>query len=174
MKSIEEKLWNYIDGTASPEEQNAISMLIKQDEVYHKKYIELLALNAEFADMELDEPPMAFTYNVMEAIRNEHAQAPLKARINQRIIKGIGLFFVLLISGILIFALANVNWSAGISGQSTVHFAIPNLAKYLNSSVMQGFLFFDMVLALYIFDGYLRKKNHTKTYISVQSGGHDH
>jgi len=170
MNNIEEQLWNYIDGTSSPEEQKAISLLIEQDEVYREKYKELLALNAGISAMELDEPSMAFKYNVMEAIRNEHAQAPLKARIDQRIIKGIGLFFVLTISAILIYALANIQWSAGLSGGTTLHFAMPHIAQYLTSPLMQGFLFFDVILALYTFDTYLRKKNLTKTYTSVQSG----
>jgi anti-sigma factor RsiW len=77
MSSIEEKLWNYIDGTCTPDEQEAIARLIAQDEIYRRKYNELLKLNAEFAAIELDEPPMAFTYNVMEAIRTENAQQQL-------------------------------------------------------------------------------------------------
>jgi len=171
MNSIEEQLWNYIDGTTSPEEQKAISLLIEQDEVYRKKYNELLTFNAEFSAIELDEPPMAFTYNVMESIRNEHAMQPLKARVDQRIVKGIGLFFGLIISAILIFALATIHWSATVSGGNTTHFVIPNITKFLSSPVMESFMFFDIVLALYIFDTYLRKKTLTKTYISVQSGG---
>jgi anti-sigma factor RsiW len=171
MNNIEEQLWNYIDGTSSPEEQKAISMLIEQDDAYRQKYNELIALNAEFANMELDEPSMAFTYNVMETIRNEHAKAPLKARIDQRIIKGLGLFFVLMISTIMIYALANVQWSAALSGETTLHFALPHITQYLTSPLMQGFLFFDVILALYTFDTYLRKKNLTKTYTSVRSGG---
>src|SRR5271156_1008235 len=113
MNSIEEKIWNYIDGSCTPEEQKAIGLLIEQDEVYRRKYDELVQLNTEFAAIELDEPPMAFTYNVMETIRTEHAQQPLKAAINKRIIKGIGLFFIITISVILIFTLANIHWSAG-------------------------------------------------------------
>ncbi len=171
MNNIEEQLWNYIDGTSSPEEQKAISLLIEQDEVYRKKYKELLLLNAEFSAIELDEPPMAFTYNVMESIRNEHAQAPLKARIDKRIVNGIGLFFVLTISAILIYVLANVQWSAGLSGKTTLNFTMPHIAQYLTNPLMQGFLFFDVILALYTFDSYLRRKNLTKTYTSVQSGG---
>jgi anti-sigma factor RsiW len=66
MNSIEEQLWNYIDGTCTPGEQQAISMLIETDENYRRQYEELLALNAEFANIELEEPPMAFTYRVME------------------------------------------------------------------------------------------------------------
>jgi len=158
MNNLEEQLWNYIDGTTSPEERKAITILIERDEAYRKKYEELLLLNAEFSAVELDEPPMAFTYNVMETIRNEHAQAPLKARIDERIIKGIGLFFVLTISAILVYALATAHWSAG---GNTTHFVIPNIAKYLSSPVLQGFLFFDVVLALYTFDTYLRRKTLT-------------
>jgi len=171
MNSIEEKLWNYIDGTASPKEQHAISLLIEQDEVYRKKYHELLELNAEFAAIELDEPPMAFTYNVMETIRNENALVPLKSRINNNIIKGIGLFFVLTISVMFIIALASVNWSAGAVTSVPVKFTLPNFSHYLSSPLMQGFWFLDLVLALYIFDTYLRKKSHTKLYTSVHSGG---
>ena len=168
MNNIEEKLWNYIDGSVSTGEQQAISLLIEQDEVYRKKYHELLDLNFEFAAIELDEPPMAFTYNVLESIRNEHALVPLKSRINTNIIKGIGLFFVLTILAILIIAVASVNWSAAAA---PVKFTLPDFSHYLSSPLMQGFWFLDLVLALYIFDTYLRKKNHTKLYTSVYSGG---
>ncbi|MFI5157285.1 MAG: hypothetical protein ACHQF4_00370 [Sphingobacteriales bacterium] len=171
MNSIEEKLWNYIDGTCSLEEQQAISLLIAQDEVYRKKHKELMALNAEFTNMEMDEPPMAFTYNVMETIRNDYAMQPLKARVDQRIVKGIGLFFGLIISAILIYALTTVHWSVLISGGNTTHFVVPSPTKFLSSPVMGSFMFLDVVLALYILDVYLHKKNLTKTYTSVQSGG---
>ena len=109
MNTIEEKLWNYIDGTCSDEERKAIDILIGQDEVYRRKYEQLLALNKEFSKMEPDEPPMAFTYNVMEAIRAEHAQQPLKAGINKRIIKGISGFFIVSIALLLILAISNVH-----------------------------------------------------------------
>src|ERR1700712_5129123 len=94
MNNLEERLWNYIDGTCSAEEQRAIDILIAQDESVRSKYEELLALNSEFSKMEVDEPSMAFTYNVMEGIRAEIAQKPLKAGINKRIIRGISIFFV--------------------------------------------------------------------------------
>jgi hypothetical protein len=75
--------------------------LLQQDEVYRKKYNELLQLNSEFAAMELDEPSMAFSYNVMETIRTEHAKQPLKAAVDKRIILGIASFFVLTLSVLL-------------------------------------------------------------------------
>jgi len=172
MNTVEEKLWNYIDGNCTPEEQEAISRLIERDEVYRRKYDELLALNAEFTAMELDEPPMAFTYNVMESIRNENALKPLKAQVNKNIIRGIGLFFVLTISVMLIFALASIHWSAGAGSRpSAPGFTLPNIRHYLTGPTMQIFLFFDVILALYLGDNYLRKKRMQKEDISVQTGG---
>jgi len=172
MNTVEEKLWNYLDGNCTPEEQEAINRLIEQDEVYRRKYDELLVLNQEFAAMELDEPPMAFTYNVMESIRNENALKPLKARVNKNIIRGIGLFFVLTISVILIFALASIHWSAGVGARpSAIELTLPNISHYITGPAMQIFLFFDVILALYLGDSYLRKKRMAKEDISVQTGG---
>ncbi|SDT51551.1 hypothetical protein SAMN05216490_3829 [Mucilaginibacter mallensis] len=173
MNSIEEKLWNYIDGSCTPEDEHAIALLIEQDEVYRKKYNELVLLNAEFTAMELDEPPMAFTYNVMETIRAEHASQPLKAAIDQRIIKGIGLFFVFTISIILIVALASIHWSAifASSSHTPSKIALPDLRNLFTGPVMKGFLFFDVVLGLYLFDTYLRKKGLAKANNSVQTTG---
>ncbi len=169
MSSMEEKLWDYIDGSCTPEEQQAITLLIEQDELYRRKYEELLQLNAEFSAIELDEPPMAFTYNVMETIRTENAQQPLKAAINKRIIKGIGFFFVFTISAILIFALSNIHWSAGTSDVHIPSSALLQLKGLVSGPAMQVFVFFDVVLALYLFDGYLRRKANNKMLDSVQT-----
>jgi anti-sigma factor RsiW len=172
MSNMEEKLWNYIDGSCTPDEQQAIAKLIEQDEVYRRKYEELLKLNAEFSSIELDEPPMAFTYNVMETIRTENAARPLKAAINKRIIRGIGLFFVVTISAILIFALASIKWSA--AGASSVDVKIPasflsTLKNIFSGPAMQIFLFFDVVMGLYLLDSYLRKRSDNKMLDSVQT-----
>lgn len=166
MNAMEEKLWNYIDGTCSPTEQEAIARLIEQDEVYARKYHELLALNQEFAAIELDEPPMAFTYNVMEAIRTENAMQPLKAAIDKRIILGISVFFVFTIVALLVFSLANINVSE--MHLSTNEIKLPENLKLTNANslfsgpFMKWFLVFDVVLALFLTDTYLRRKKTTK------------
>jgi hypothetical protein len=160
MNNVEEKLWNYIDGNCTPGEQEAVSTLIAEDEAYRLKYQELLNLNISFSAMELDEPPMAFTYNVMEAIRTEHAQNPLKATINKRIIKGITLFFVITIAVLLVFTLTNIRLSGiGVPANVISAVKIPDIGKYTTKPVILGFLFFDLVLALYLFDNFLRRKN---------------
>lgn len=156
MKSIEEKLWDYIDGTCTTDEQKAISLLIETDKLYQDKYNELLQLNNEFANMELDEPSMPFAYNVMEAIRTEQAQKPLKTTINTYIIKSIAAFFVLLIAGLLIAFLTTMDWSAGTETANSLK--LPNLDSLLNSRVLTIFLFFDTVVGLFFLDTYLRKR----------------
>jgi hypothetical protein len=163
MNTMEEKLWNYIDGTCSEQEKKAIIILIAQDEVYRRKYEELLALNQEFSKIELDEPPMAFTYNVMEVIRAEHAQQPLKAGIDKRIIKGISGFFIASILLLVIYALSTLHLTpVNISGHLPDSLKLPDIKNYLNKPVLEGFLFFDVVLGLFLFDAYLRKRGVSK------------
>lgn len=163
MNEIEEKLWNYIDGTCTQAEQDAIARLIANDELYAKKYQELLALNQEFAVMELDEPPMAFTFNVMEAIRTENALQPLKAAIDKRIIKGIAIFFTVTIVALLVMAFSSIDIS-GIKLDVTLptNIKLPNAGGILSSAFMKWFLIFDVVLALFLTDAYLRRRKTTK------------
>jgi hypothetical protein len=157
MSSIEEKLWDYIDGNCTPAEHEAIDVLIAQDENYRTKYLELLALNREIAAMEFDEPSMAFTYNVMETIRADHAKKPLKAKVNGFIIKGIAWFFILTIAALVVILLASIKWHTA----GTVAPVI-DVKSYLNGPALQVFLFFDVVLALFLFDSVLRKRFVTK------------
>jgi len=162
MNSIEEQLWNYIDGTCTADEQSAINQLIASDEAVRLKYHELLALNMEFATMELEEPPMAFTYNVIEAIRTEQAQAPLKAAINKRIIMGIAIFFVLTLTGFLVFAFTKMDFaslgSVNLGVKVPSNFKMSEVGTQFSKPLVEGFMFLDVVLGLFLFDAYLRRK----------------
>ncbi len=163
MNSIEEILWNYIDGNCSPEEQRIVSTLIAEDESYRLKYQELVALSNNLSEMELDEPSMAFTYNVMEGIRAEHALVPLKARVNKRIIMGIALFFSITLLALLVFILLNVKLPAHIlPANSSLNFKIPDINSGKEKMIVQAFIFFDVVLGLYLLDGFLRRKADPK------------
>ena len=171
MNSMEEQLWSYIDGTCSPAEQQAIARLIAQDETWRIQYNELLKLNQEFGTIELDEPSMAFTYNVMETIRTENAMKPLKAAINKRIIWGIAAFFIVTIAALVIFALSSVNWSVPAGNSSfDINIKMPeqldssHLKSFFSGSVLKGFLFFDLVIGLFLLDAYLRRKQGAKQH----------
>ena len=163
MNSIEEILWNYIDGNCSAEEQRIVTTLIAEDESYRLKYQELVALSNNLLEMELDEPSMAFTYNVMEGIRAEHALVPLKTRVNKRIIMGIALFFSITLLTLLIFVLVNIKLPAHIlPANSSFNFKIPDINSGFKKMAVQGFVFFDVVLGLYLLDGFLRRKADAK------------
>ena len=158
MNAIEEKLWNYIDGNCTAEEQNNIIALIDADDTIKLKYQELLNLNKQFAAMELDEPPMAFTYNIMEAIRTENALTPLKASISKKMVQGITAFFLLTIMSLMLYAVMNsVSFSSSAPYNGAAGFRLPDLSNFKIKPLMEGFVFFDIVMALYIFDIYLRK-----------------
>lgn len=165
MNTIEEKLWNYIDGTCTPAEQEAIARLIEEDTLCKQKYTELLELNQEFADMDLDEPSMAFSYNVMEAIRAEQL-APLKSTINKKIILGIAAFFVLSILILLGITLSSIkisgNLFSGLDVKLPSNFKLPSASSIFNSTIMKSFFVFDVILALFLTDSYLRRKKAAK------------
>ena len=160
MRNIEEKLWDYIDGICTADEKKAISLLIETDKAYKDKYDELLQLNNEFVNMELDEPSMPFAYNVMEAIRAEQAEKPLKTTINSYIIKGITAFFILSITGLFFATFSTIDWSASTETANSLQF--PNIDSLLNGKVLTIFLFFDTVIGLLFLDTYLRKRRFLK------------
>jgi hypothetical protein len=153
MSSVEEKLWDYIDGNCTPAEHEAIDVLIAEDENYREKYLELLALNREIAAMEIDEPSMAFTYNVMETIRADYAKKPLKAKVNSFIVKGIAGFFILTITALVVILLASIKWHSGGATAPVI-----DEKSFLSGPALQAFLFFDVVLGLFLFDSVLRKR----------------
>lgn len=159
MNAIEERLWNYIDGTCTEEERRAIDLLIAGDEGYRSKFEELLSLDREFAGLEPDEPSMGFTYNVMEGIRAEHAQKPLKAAINKRIIRGIGGFFIVTILLLVILMLSTFHFtSASVSVHLPESLKLPSIKNFPSALLLKSFFFFDVILALFLLDAYLHKK----------------
>jgi len=169
MNTIEERLWNYIDGSCSEEERKAIDILITQDEAYRSKFEELLNFDSHLAKMGMDEPSMGFTFKVMEGIRAEEALKPLHARINKNIIKGIGGFFIITILFFVVYMLATthiapVNLSKGLSNGLKLPEGIkmPDLKNYFNKPVLEAFFCVDVVLGLFLFDAYLRRKKVSK------------
>ena len=98
MKSVEEKLWDYIDGVCSSEEQKEIRQLIADDAVFRSKYNELMQIQNDMEALDLDMPSMSFTNKVMDKITLQSAPLSAKARINKRIIYAIaGIFSLMLL-----------------------------------------------------------------------------
>lgn len=164
--SIEERLWDYIDGLATSEEKSAIEQLIDSNIEWRNKYHELLDVHQLMSNsLELDEPSMRFTQNVMEDIAKYQIAPAAKSYINKRLIWGIMGFFMLTIVGFLIYAFGSVNWSSGGSGGTTLPFNIDanrinsfDFSKLFNSTYTSVFVMVNAVVGLVLLDMYLGKK----------------
>lgn len=156
---IEQQIWNYIDGTCSEQERLLIESLIESDPVYKAAYLELSALNTYFAQIDTDEPSMSFTRNLMDKVKLEPVPGSLKSLIDKRIINGIGGFFLISITAIVVIVLFNINWSAPADASSS-SLTLPsiNYSSYINSTVLNCFYMFDIVIGLYFLDTLLGKK----------------
>lgn len=156
MKTIDEEIWSYIDGSCTDAERVHIEQKIATDEAYRVTFKELKQLNALLEADELEEPSMSFNRNVMDAVALEIAPKKLSTRINNNIIYGIAAFFILSLAAILGYAIAN-------SSPGSMDFKMPtvDLRGILNPTYMKIFLMFDVVLALVYLDHLLRRKMHS-------------
>ena len=153
MNTIEEQLWNYIDGNCTAVEKAEIEAKLAMDVQYQEIYQDLLAVNNELKQVDLEEPSLSFTRNVMEKVNQELRPVALQTKIDHRIIYTIAGFFIASILGIFAYAIAisNVNFS----------FEMPKITidtdKLINPVTIQLFVFIDVALALVYLDNYLRK-----------------
>ena len=170
MNTMEERLWAFIDGSCSEEERREVEQLVATDGAWRIKYEDLLSLEQQLNQIGLEEPSMGFTFKVMEGIRTEYAQQPLKAKFNPKIIRGIAAFFILSIAALLTFMVSSVPIGhVNLANVLPEQFHIPETffqnpeSKYIHGTVLLNiFLMFDLVLALFLVDTYLRRKKGLK------------
>jgi hypothetical protein len=157
--TIEERLWDFIDGTCNAEEKTFIGQLIATNAEWKAKYKELLEVNQLMSDIDLEEPSMRFTQNVMEEIGKFQIAPAAQSYINKRVIWGIGTFFLLSIVGFLIYGFGQVDW-ASTSGNSKmpIDFSKVDLSVFFNNTYTNVFMMVNAVLGLALLDMYLGKK----------------
>lgn len=161
--NIENRLWEYIDGLGSAEERSSIEKLLEANKQWKDKYQELFELHQLVQSSALEEPSLRFTKNIMEEIAKYHIAPATKTYINKKIIRGITIFFILLIVGFLIYGFGQVNWTA--KGNINMPFEIPKIdfSKFFNNTYVNIFMMINVVLGLMLLDRYLasrRKKIH--------------
>ena len=163
---IEMRLWDYIDGNIDAAEKMQIEALLRTDANWQAVYQQLLQMNKMLHDdLELEEPSMRFTKNVMDEISKLKIAPATKNYINKKIIIGIAAFFVLVIGGLLLYFLTQINWSS--TGESSWLFDVSKIdvSKYLNKQALQIFVMVNAVLALVLIDKILsRKRRSAKHY----------
>lgn len=157
---IEVKLWEYIDGLAKANERSAIERLVQENAEWKAKYQELLEIHQSLNLIELEQPSLRFTKNVMEEIARLQIAPAAKQYINSKIIWGIGGFFITVIVAFLIYGLSQIDWSTSQSVNTGVLDKITDAdyTKVFNNTFVNVFIMLNVVLGLMLFDRYLNDK----------------
>ena len=158
---MEDRLWNFIDGLTGKDQKAEIEELIATNLEWQTKYHELLGIHESLHLTELDAPSMRFTKNVMEEIARHKVAPAAKNYINNKIIWGIGSFFVTLFIGFLIYGLSQTRWTneGSRSFLPSMRFSEKvDWSKLLNNGYTNIFLMVNVVLGLVLLDMYLHRK----------------
>jgi hypothetical protein len=157
-EEMEARLWAYIDGMS--EEATVIEKLVAENKIWREKYAELLEVDQLVAGLELEQPSMRFTKNVMEEIARFQIAPAAKQYINKKVIWGLATFFITMIVGFIGYGVAQINWSEAGSSSSPlgVDLGAVDYSKMFNSSLMNGFMMMNVILGLALLDRYLNSK----------------
>lgn len=160
---IEERLWNFIDGTVSTGEKTVIEKLLQTNEEWKAKYNELLQVIKLLQASELEAPSMRFSKNVMEEIAKLHIAPATKSYINKKIIRGIAFFFIAMIVGFLIYGFGQMDWTADnesiISKNiNKVNFNKIDFSKFFSNTWVNAFMMVNLVIGLFLLDNYFSNK----------------
>jgi hypothetical protein len=163
-ETIEDRLWDYIDGLSSPAEKSAVEALITANIEWQRKYKELLNVHQLMTGSDLDAPSMRFTRNVMDQIARYQVAPATKTYINKNIIRSIGAFFLCLIVGLLVFVLRQLHWSPAPASSSknlpSFDLGLDRLdfGKFFGSLPVTLFMLVVVVLGFVLLDMYLQQK----------------
>jgi hypothetical protein len=161
IQQMEEKIWGYIDGSSSKEEVAFVEQMIAADAMWRAKYSELKEINQLLkADVELEQPSMRFSVNVMEKLKGLQPAPATKQYINKTIIRSIAAFFILTILGFLIYGFTLIDWTSSTSTGETLQ--LPSMSfdykLLLNGTWLNVLLMLNVVMGLLYIDTYLRRK----------------
>jgi hypothetical protein len=157
--NIEERLWNYIDGTAAADEKSVIENLLENDAEWNAKYNELFQVNEMLKSSELEAPSLRFSKNVMEEIAKLHIAPATRTYINNKIIWGIGFFFIALIVGFLIYGFGQMNFnSSGEESALSKNLNKIDFSKFFNNTWVNAFMMINIILGLFLLDNYFTNK----------------
>jgi hypothetical protein len=157
---MEERIWDYLDGFADPQERTFIEQLIQSNQEWKSKHAELLEIHQLMhAHIDLEEPSMRFRQNVMEAIAREHIAPATKSYINKKIIWGLGGFFITMLAGLFIYSFAQVNWNTSANESTTfINMDRFDWSRFFNNTYTNIFIMVNVVLGLMLLDMYLNNK----------------
>jgi magnesium-transporting ATPase (P-type) len=157
-QQMEERLWDYMDGTCSIHERSSVEKLLENNPEWKAKYYELMEVQQLMQSAELESPSMRFSKNVMDEISKLHIAPATKTYIDKKIIWGLGIFFIALLVGFLIYGFGQVDWNA--KGNSTIaeNLNKVNFSRFFSNTWVNIFMMVNVVLGLFLLDNYLSNK----------------
>lgn len=159
-QNMEERLWEYIDGTATAENRQGIETLLQSQAAWKEKYRELLEINQLLQASELEAPSLRFTKNVMEEITRLQIAPATKSYINNKIIWGIGLFFITLLVAILGYGFSQMDWTSTGDSSFTEQLSKIDTSKFFNNDLINVFMMINVLLGLVLLDNYFSNKRN--------------
>ena len=167
---MEQQLWNYIDGFVSPEEKSSIERQLESNLEWKNKYHELLQTSQLLKSSELEHPSLRFTKNVMDAIAKYQIAPAAKNYINNKIIWGIGAFFILMIAGFLVYGFGQMEWTSGTESKYKVDLPKIDFNQFFSNTWVNAFMMINIVIGLALLDRILANKR--KQFRERNSTGH--
>ena len=155
------RLWEFIDGIADEKEKSAIEKLIEENSVWRNKYQDLLKVHQLVQSSELEQPSLRFTKNVMEEIARTMIAPATKKYLNNRIIWGLGFFFITMLVGFLVYGISQIDWATGSNSGSTfgIDMNKVDFSKMFNNTFVNIFMMLNVVLGLILLERYLSNRN---------------
>ena len=155
---MEERLWNFIDGTAPAGEKTVIEQLLQTNGAWKSKYKELLEVHELLQATELETPSLRFTKNVMEEISKLHIAPATKSYINKKIIWGIGFFFITMFVGFLVYGIAQMSFTGGEESTLSKNLPKVDFSKFFSNTWVNAFMMINVVIGLVLLDNYFSSK----------------
>ncbi len=160
-QQMDEMIWNYIDGTAAADDVVVTEKMIAADATWRSKYQELKEVHQLLqTELELEQPSLRFSKNVMEQIQGLTPAPATNQYVNKTIIRSIAFFFIISIVSFLIYGFTLIDWSPA---STTTTYKIPTVdyTAMFSSTWINVVLMITVVLGLMLMDGYLRRKRKT-------------
>lgn len=157
-EQMETRLWNFIDGSATATEKTAIERLLEADSNWKSKYNEILQVHTMLQSSELESPSLRFTKNVMEEIARIHIAPAAKKYINNRVIWGLGIFFITMIVGFLVYGFGQMSFSGGEKSDIAKKLDKVDFSHFFNNNWINAFMMINVVIGLFLLDNFLTNK----------------
>ena len=161
----EERLWDYIDETASPAERRVIEELLASNAEWKAAYGQLLEIRDALRSTELSSPSMRFTQNVMDELARTQITPAAGRYINTKIVWGIAGFLIVMVLGVVVYGLGKADWSSSSSKQNWADkLATINIGEIVSSTSVNIFMMVNVVIGLVLLDAYFaaRRKKYQR------------